>query len=129
MASSRVTTPAHIRPSRSTSRSWNSSKNATLFLMHLLIEGLQDHVPRAVGGVAGPADGGLAEVPRVAAETSLIDPPVLGAVKGQAAILKFVDRPHRVLSEDRRRLLIDEVVAAFDRIEGMPLGLIRLHIA
>ncbi len=86
-------------------------------------------MPGAVGGVAGPPDGGLAEVPRVAAEPSLIDPPVLGAVEGQAAVLEFVDGPHRVLREDGRRLLIDEVVAAFDRIEGMPLGLIGLHVA
>jgi hypothetical protein len=39
----------------------------------LLVEGLDDHVTRAVGGVAGSSNRTLAEVPCVTAESSLVD--------------------------------------------------------
>ena len=55
------------------SSTWNSSKNVTLLLDALLVEGLQDHVAGAVGGVAGPAHRLLGDVVGVPAEGALGD--------------------------------------------------------
>ncbi len=52
-----------------------------LVLDTLLIEGLKDHVARAVGGVTGPPHGSLAEFPGVPAEGPLRDLSLRGAAE------------------------------------------------
>ena len=83
----------------------------------------------AVGGVAGPPHRRLAEIARVAAEAALVDEAVGGAAEGQAHVLEVVDRLDRFLGEDGRRVLVDEIVAALDRVEGVPLRLVLLQVA
>src|SRR5690606_23149073 len=53
----------------------------------LVVERVEDGVAGAVGGVAGAADGGLAEVARVPAEAALGDEPLLVAAEGDAVVL------------------------------------------
>lgn len=87
----------------------------------VLEERLQDHVPRAVGGVAGTADGGLAVVGGVAAEPTLVDLAFGRAVERQAHVLEVDDGVDRLFREDLRGILVDEVVAALDGVERVPL--------
>jgi len=91
-------------------------------LLHaVLVERLQDHVARAVRGVAGAAHGGLAVLAGVAAEAALVDPAVLGPVEGQTHLLEVEDGVDGLLGQDLRGVLVDEIVAALDRVEGVPL--------
>jgi hypothetical protein len=94
----------------------------------LLVERLQDHVPRAVGGVAGAAHGRLAEVPRVAPEASLGDLALRRAVEGQAAVLQVVDRVDRLPRQDLRGVLVDDVVAALHGVEHMPFPVVFFQV-
>src|SRR5436190_1119554 len=86
----------------------------------LLVERLEDHVAGAVGGEARPADGGLAVVAGVAAEATLVDQALLRAVEGQAEVLELDDGVDRLPAHDLRRRLVDEIVTALDRVEGVP---------
>ncbi len=94
----------------------------------LLVEGLEDHVAGAVGGEAGPAHGGLAVVAGVAAEAALVDQALLGAVEGQAEVLQLDDGVDRLPAHDLGRGLVDQVVTALDRVEGVPLPRVLLHV-
>ncbi len=97
--------------------------------LHAVLEQrLEDHVPGAVGGVAGPADRGLAVVASVAAEAPLVDLALGGAVEGQAHVLEVDDRVDGLLREDLRGVLVDEVVAALDRVVGVPLGVVLFDV-
>ena len=87
----------------------------------VLEQRLQDHVAGAVGGVAGAADRGLAVVGGVAAESALVDLALGRAVERQAHVLEVDDRVDRLLGEDLGGILVDEVVAALDGVEGVPL--------
>ena len=87
----------------------------------VLEQRLQDHVARAVGGVAGATDGRLAVVGGVTAEATLVDLALGGAVEGQPHVLEVDDGVDRLLGEDLRGILVDEVVAALDGVEGVPL--------
>ena len=87
----------------------------------VLEQRLQDHVAGAVGGVAGPAHRRLAVVAGVAAEAALVDLAVGRAVERQAHVLEVEDRVDRLLREDLGGILVDEVVAALDGVEGVPL--------
>jgi len=100
-----------------------------LVLDALLVERLEDHVAGPVAGIARTADRRLAEVPRVAAEAPLVDPAVRRAVEGQAAMLEVDDGLDRLFGQDERRALVDEIVAALDRVEGVPLGPVLFDIA
>ena len=95
----------------------------------LLVERLQDHVAGSVGRVARAPDGGLAEVARVAAEAALVDLAVLGAVEGQAHVLELDDRLDRLVGQDLRRVLVDQVVAALDGVVHVPLGVVFFLVA
>jgi hypothetical protein len=63
-----------------------------LVLDALLVKGLQDHVPGAIGRIAGPPNRPFAEVARVPAEAALVDASFRGAVERQAAVFQIVDR-------------------------------------
>jgi hypothetical protein len=94
----------------------------------LLVERLQDHVAGAVGREAGPAYGGLAVVAGVTAEAALVDAPLLGAVEGEAHLLEVEDRVDRLLGHHLGGVLVDEVVAALDGVEGVPLPVVLLDV-
>jgi hypothetical protein len=99
-----------------------------ILLDAVLVERLQDHVAGAVGGVAGAADRGLAVVTGVAAEATLVDAPFGRAVEGQAHLLEVEDGVDRLLAHDLGRVLVDEVVAALDGVEGVPLPVVILDV-
>ena len=104
-------------------------EEADLVLDRLLIHRLQDHVPGAVGGVARAAHRPLAEVARVAAEAALIDLAVLGAVEGQAPVLQVVDRVDRLARQHLGGVLVDQIVAALDGVEHVPLPVVFFLVA
>ncbi len=87
----------------------------------VLEQRLQDHVAGAVGGVARAAHGRLAVVGGVAAEAALVDLALGRAVERQAHVLEVDDRVDRLFREDLGRVLVDEVVAALDGVERVPL--------
>ena len=95
----------------------------------LLIERLHDHVPGAVGGVAGALDRTLAEVAGVAAEAALVHPAVGRAVEGQAHVLELEHRVDGFAREHLGRVLIDEIVAAFDGVEHVPFPVVFFDVA
>jgi hypothetical protein len=73
-----------------------------LVLDALLVKGLQNHVPGAVGGVAGPLHRPLPEVARVTAESPLVDAPFRGAVEGQSPVFQIVDRLDGLFGQEWR---------------------------
>ena len=95
----------------------------------LLVERLDDHVAGAVGGVAGAPDRAFAEVASVAAEPALVDPAVGRAVERKPHVLEFEHGVDRLAGEDFGRVLIDEVVAALDGVEHVPLPVVFLDVA
>ena len=98
-------------------------------LAHALLEqGLQDHVAGAVRGVAGAPDGRLAVVAGVAAEAPLVDAAVGRPVEGQAHVLELDDGVDGLTAHDLGRVLVDEVVAALDRVEGVPLPVVLFDV-
>jgi hypothetical protein len=94
----------------------------------LLVQGLQDHVARAVGRVTGPPHRGFPVVAGVATEAALVDAAVGRAVEGQAQVLELDDGVDRLAAHDFGRRLVDQVVAALHRVEGVPLPGVVLHV-
>jgi hypothetical protein len=94
----------------------------------VLVQRLQDHVAGAVRRVAGPAHRGLAVVTAVPAEAALVDGAVRGAVERQAHLLQVEDGVDGLLREDLRGVLVDQVVAALDRVEGVPLPVVLFDV-
>ena len=94
----------------------------------VLVERLEDHVARPVRGEAGPLDRGLPEVPGMAAEPALVDLPVRRPVEGQAHVLELDHRLDRLVGKDLGRVLVDEVVAALDGVEHVPLPVVLLLV-
>ena len=82
----------------------------------------------AVGRVAGAAHGRLAVVGGVAAEAALVDLALGRAVERQAHVLEVDDRVDGLLREDLGRVLVDQVVAALDGVEGVPLPAVLLDV-
>ncbi len=95
----------------------------------LLVERLQDHVAGAVRREAGPPDRRLAVVAGVPAELALVDLAVGRAVERQAHVLEFDDRLDGFAREHFCRVLVDEIVATFDRVEHVPLPVILFEVA
>ena len=94
----------------------------------LLEQGLEDHVAGAVGGEAGAAHRPGAVVVGVAAEAPLVDPAVGGAVERHPHVLEVVDGLDRLPAHDLGRVLVDQVVAALDGVEGVPLPVVLLDV-
>ena len=82
----------------------------------------------AVGRVAGTAHRRLAVVAGVAAEAALVDLALGRAVERQAHVLEVDDRVDGLLREDLGGVLVDEVVAALDGVEGVPLPAVLLDV-
>ena len=100
-----------------------------LVLDALLVEGLDDHVAGAVGGVAGALDRAFAEIPGVSAEAALIDLAVRRAIERQSHVLEFEHRVDRFASQHFRRVLIDQIVATFDGVEHVPFPVVFFGVA
>jgi hypothetical protein len=86
-------------------------------------------VTRSIGRIAGPTNGALAKIARVPAEAALVDASLGCAVKRQTAVFQIVDGLDSLFGKYFCRLLINEVVTALDRVEGVPFGFVLLHIA
>ena len=83
----------------------------------------------AVGGVAGAPHRLAGVVVGVAAEEALGDAAVGGAVEGQPHVLELVDRRHGLAAQELDGVLVAEVVAALDRVVGVPFGAVGLFVA
>jgi hypothetical protein len=94
----------------------------------VLVERLQDHVAGAVGGEARAAHRGLTVVARVATEAALVDLALGRAVERQAHLLEVDDRVDGLAAHDLGSVLVDEVVAALDGVEGVPLPVVLLDV-
>ena len=99
-----------------------------LVLDALLVERLEDHVPRAVGREARPPDGGLAVVAGVTAEPALVDPPLRRPVERQAELLEVEHGVDRLAAHDLGGVLVDEEVTALDGVPGVPLPVVLLDV-
>src|SRR5690606_10744877 len=86
----------------------------------LVVERVQDGVAGAVGGVAGAAYGGFAEVARVPPEASLADLALLVAAERHAVVLQLDDGARRVFAHDLDGVLVAQVIAALGGVEGVP---------
>ena len=100
-----------------------------LLLDALLVQRLQNHVSGAVGRIACAPHGRLAVVARVSTKAALVDVAVLGAVEGKAHLLEIEHGVDRLVAQDLRGVLVNQVVAALDRVEHVPLGVVILDIA
>jgi hypothetical protein len=95
----------------------------------LLIKGLQNHMAGPVRGVTGPSNRRFAEILGMPSEPPLIDFSFPGPAEGKAPVFQVVNRLDRLFGQDHGRILVHEVVAAFDGVKGVPLGLVFLHVA
>ena len=94
----------------------------------VLVQRLQDHVAGAVGGVAGPAHRCLAVVAGVPAEPALVDAALGRAVERHAHLLEVEHRVDGFLAHDLDGVLVGEVVAALDGVEGVPLPVVLFDV-
>ena len=94
----------------------------------VLVERLQDHVAGAVGGVTGPAHRCLAVVAGVAAEPALVDAALGRAVERHPHLLEVEHRVDGLLGHDLDGVLVGEVVAALDGVEGVPLPVVLFDV-
>ncbi len=95
----------------------------------LVVEGIEDDPAGVVRGVAGPLDGLLPVVSRVAPEISLGDQPVRGPTEGHAHMLQLVDGPRRVPHHDLDGVLVAQVIPSFDRVIEVPFPAVLFLVA
>ena len=60
---------------------------------------------------------------------SLVDEAVGSPTEGQSTVFQVVYSSNSLFGENISRLLIDEIVTALNRVEGVPFRLVLLHIA
>ena len=65
----------------------------------------------------------------VAAEAALVDLAVGRSIERKAPVLQLDHRVDRFPAHEDRGRLIDQVVATFDRVEGVPFGVVLLHVS
>ena len=104
-------------------------KKIDVVLDALLVKCLQDHMPGAIGGITGPRHRFAGDIIGVPAKRPLGDAPICGAREGQAHMFQFINRLHCLLAHKLDGILVAEVIAAFDRIESMPFGMILFDIS
>ncbi len=100
-----------------------------LVLQALLVEGLQDHMPGAVGGVAGAVHRLAGHVVGVPAKGPLRDLPFGRAVEREAHVLELEHGIDGLIAHELDGILIAEIIGALDRIIGVPLRLVFLQVA
>ncbi len=76
------------------------------------VEGVEQDMAGDVGGVAGPGIAG-------AAEGALGDGAVGKPAEGAAPVLHLVDDRRRLLAHDLRGILVGQIIASLDRVEGV----------
>ena len=94
----------------------------------LLEQRLQDHVPGAVGRVAGSLDRRLTVIAGVTPETALVDLALGRAVEREPHALEIEHRLDRVLAHDIDGVLVGEEVTTLDGVERMPLPRVLLDV-
>ena len=109
-------------------RQGNGEAGKHLVLQALLVQGLQDHMPGAVGCVTGPPHRPFAEVAGVAAEATLVNASLGRAVERQPSVFKVIDGLDGLVGHNFGGLLVHKIVAALDRVVGVPLGFVFLRI-
>jgi hypothetical protein len=65
----------------------------------------------------------------VTAETALVDASFRGPVERQSPVFEIVDRLDGLFGKNGGRLLVNQIISAFDRVEGVPFGFVLLHVA
>src|SRR6185503_20829423 len=71
---------------------------------------------------------GLAVVTGVPAEAALVDAALGGAVERHPHLLEVVDRVDGLLAHDLDGVLVGEVIAALDGVEGVPLPVVLFDV-
>src|SRR5260370_24009876 len=94
-----------------------------------LVHSLENHMPGAVGSIAGAAHRSLAVVARVSTEAALVNAPVFSAVERQAAMFQFVDGIDSFPRQDLCGGPVFEIITAFYPIIHMPFPVIFLLAA
>ena len=94
----------------------------------VLVEGLEDHVAGAVCCVACAADRRLAVIAGVAAEAALVDFAFRGAVEGKAHLFEVEHGVDGFFCHDFGCVLVDEVVAALNGVEGVPFPVVLFDV-
>ena len=94
----------------------------------VLVQRLQDHVAGAVGGVARAAHRRLAVIAGVPAEPALVDAALGGPVERHPHLLQVQHRVDGFLAHDLDGVLVGEVVAALDGVEGVPLPVVLFDV-
>ena len=97
-----------------------------IILDALLVKGLQNHMPGAIGSMGCTCHRQLGVIIGVPAKGTLRNLAFWRAVKGQAHMFQFVDRRDGFFAHKFNGILITQVIAAFDGIKGMPLGVVFL---
>ncbi|SKY37435.1 Uncharacterised protein [Mycobacteroides abscessus subsp. abscessus] len=94
----------------------------------VLVQRLQDHVPGAVSGVAGPAYRRLTVIASVATEAALIDSALGCPVERHTHLFEIEDGVDRLLAHDLHGILVGEVVATLDGVEGVPFPVVFFDV-
>ena len=95
----------------------------------LLIQGVQDRVPGAVGGGAGALGGAGAVVRGHAAEGALVDLALRGARERHAVMLQFDHGRGGLAAHVFNRVLVAQPVRALDRVIHVPSPVVLPHVA
>jgi hypothetical protein len=98
-------------------------KEIDLVLQALLVQGLQDHVSRAVGGVCRAADGFARFVVGMPAKRTLGNFAFGRAVEGQTHVFEFEHGVDGFIGHELDRVLVAEIIGTFDGIVHVPFGL------
>ena len=94
----------------------------------VLVQRLQNHVAGTVCGVTGSAHRGLAVVAGVPAEAALVDAALRRPVERHPHLFQIEHRVDGFLAHDLDGVLVGEIVAALDGVEGVPLPVVVLDV-
>ena len=96
----------------------------------LLVQRVQHGMPGSVGRGAGAQRGRTVAVFRhVAAERTLVDPPVLGAAERHAVMFQLVHRGNCLAAQVLDRVLVAEPVRPLHRVVHVPAPVVVAHVA
>ncbi len=85
-------------------------------------------MPGTVGGVARAPYGFVGDIVGVPAKGTLGDATIRRARERQAHMLQLIYRLGRLFAHKGDHILVAQVVAALDRVEGVPLGVVLLDV-
>ena len=97
--------------------------------LHAVLEqGLQNHVPGAVCCIAGAAHWRFSVIASVATKSTLVDFAIGCPVKREPHVLEVYDRIDCFFGKNFCGVLVDEVVATLNGVEGVPLPAVFFDI-